>query len=86
MLTELVNGRSVAEARALTKDDLLQEVGITLGPTRLKCALLALKVFKAAVYGLGPQGEAARPVDVARHQLVVPSPTTPISEATVPGE
>lgn len=53
MLTELVEGRSVAEARALSKEDLLAELGITLSPTRLKCALLSLKAFKAALYGLG---------------------------------
>lgn len=53
MLTELVEGRSVAEARALSKDDLLEELGITLSATRLKCALLSLKAFKAALYGLG---------------------------------
>ena len=54
MLTELVAGRTVAEARALDKDDLLAELGISLSPMRLKCALLALKVFKAALYGLEP--------------------------------
>jgi nitrogen fixation NifU-like protein len=52
LLTELVEGRSVADARALTKDDILSELGIPLSPARLKCALLALKVFKAALYGV----------------------------------
>jgi nitrogen fixation NifU-like protein len=56
LLTELVAGQTVAEARALTKEDLLGELGIPLSPMRLKCALLALKVFKAALYGLG-EGE-----------------------------
>lgn len=54
LLTELVRGRTVAEARALTKDELLAEVGIPLSPTRLKCALLAHKVCQAALYGLEP--------------------------------
>lgn len=60
MLTEMVAGRSVAEAKALSKEDLLAELGITLGPTRIKCALLALKAFKAALYGLTPREEVAR--------------------------
>lgn len=58
LLTEMVAGRTVAEARALTKDDLLAELGIPLSATRLKCALLALKVFKAALYGLGAASAA----------------------------
>jgi nitrogen fixation NifU-like protein len=30
----------------------LEMLGIELGPVRLKCALLSLKVIKAGVYGL----------------------------------
>lgn len=54
MLTELVRGRTVAAARALTREELLAEVGIPLSPTRRKCALLAHKVCQAALYGLEP--------------------------------
>jgi nitrogen fixation protein NifU and related proteins len=36
-----------------TKQDVLDLIGIELGPVRLKCALLPLKVLKAGVYGLG---------------------------------
>ena len=36
-----------------TTEDLLGELGISLSPMRLKCALLALKPLKAALYGLG---------------------------------
>lgn len=41
------------EVKALTKEDILEMLGIELGPVRLKCALLSLKVLKAGVYGLG---------------------------------
>jgi nitrogen fixation NifU-like protein len=53
LLVESVIGKSVDEVKALTKDDVLDMLGIELGPVRLKCALLSLKVLKAGVYGLG---------------------------------
>jgi len=53
LLMEMVEGKPLAEIRAYTRDDLLDLLGIELGPVRLKCALLSLKVLKAGVYGLG---------------------------------
>lgn len=52
MLTEMVEGKSLDEVRRINKDELLDAVGIPLGPARLKCALLALKALKVAAYGL----------------------------------
>ncbi len=52
LLVESVIGKSLDEIRALTKDDVLDLLGIELGPVRLKCALLSLKVLKGGVYGL----------------------------------
>ena len=42
MLMEMVEGRKAAEVAAISKDELLEEVGIPLTPVRLKCALLGL--------------------------------------------
>lgn len=53
MLSDLIIGKRLDEIRDLTKDDLLDELGIDLGPVRLKCALLPLKVVKIGAYGLG---------------------------------
>ena len=53
LLVESIIGKSLDEVRALTKDDILEMLGINLGPVRLKCALLSLKVLKAGAYGLG---------------------------------
>jgi nitrogen fixation NifU-like protein len=50
---EYIHGKTLDEVKALTKDDLLELLGIELGPVRLKCALLSLKVLKAGAYGLG---------------------------------
>ena len=50
MLTEMVKGKSAAEAAALGKDDLLEEMPIPLTPIRLKCAILGLGVLKVALH------------------------------------
>jgi nitrogen fixation NifU-like protein len=52
MLSDLLVGRSLDEVRAMEKEDLLEELGIDLGPVRLKCALLPLKVVKVGAYGI----------------------------------
>src|SRR4030042_4442494 len=53
LLVESIVGKTVDEVKQLTKEDVLEMLGIELGPVRLKCALLSLKVLKAGVYGLG---------------------------------
>jgi nitrogen fixation NifU-like protein len=50
MLTEMVKGKSVADAAALSKDDLLEEMPIPLTPIRLKCAMLGLTTLKLALH------------------------------------
>ncbi|HQL39056.1 MAG TPA: SUF system NifU family Fe-S cluster assembly protein [Anaerolineaceae bacterium] len=58
LLLEFIIGKTLDEIRKLTKDDLLELLGIELGPVRLKCALLSLKVLKAGVYGLGEASDS----------------------------
>ena len=50
MLSEEVKGRKLEEARRVGKERVLAMLGIDPGPSRLKCALLPLKVFKLALY------------------------------------
>ncbi len=61
MLCESIEGKPLEEVKKLTREDVLEMIGIPLGPVRLKCALLALKTLKAGVYGIrqwpGEEGE-----------------------------
>jgi len=52
LLLETIIGKNVEDVKAMGKQDILDLLGIELGPVRLKCALLPLKVVKAGVYGL----------------------------------
>ncbi len=58
MLGETLIGKTLEEARAITKEDILEMLGIELGPVRLKCALLSLKVLKVGAYGLSNWNES----------------------------
>jgi nitrogen fixation NifU-like protein len=51
MLTETIKGKTLDEVKAMGKTDILDLLGIDPGPTRIKCALLSLKVVKLGVYG-----------------------------------
>jgi len=51
MLTETIIGKTLDEVKSMSKTDILNLLGIDPGPTRIKCALLSLKVVKLGVYG-----------------------------------
>ena len=52
MLTDMIEGKSLEEIKKLGKKEILESLGIELGPVRLKCALLCLKVLKSGIYGI----------------------------------
>lgn len=58
LLIESIIGKPLEEVKQLNKQHILDLLGIDLGPVRLKCALLSLKVLKAGVYGLGAASDA----------------------------
>ena len=49
MLTQSCKNKTIDYLLALTKDDIIKLVGIQMGPTRLKCALLSLQVLHEGI-------------------------------------
>ncbi|MBX3086507.1 MAG: iron-sulfur cluster assembly scaffold protein [Anaerolineae bacterium] len=52
MLGEELVGKTLEEAKHITKEHVMENIGVPLGAVRVKCALLSLKVLKVGAYGL----------------------------------
>ena len=50
MLTEKIAGLTLEEAGRLTRDDVLQQLGIPLSPVRVKCALTSFAALGRALH------------------------------------
>lgn len=46
IMTEMIIGRKIEDVAKMDKKELLDTLGIPLGPVRIKCALLSYKVVK----------------------------------------
>lgn len=46
LLTEFIQGKTVTEALLLDTKDILELLGVTLSPSRIKCGLLSLETLK----------------------------------------
>jgi nitrogen fixation protein NifU and related proteins len=63
MLTDRIQGKTLAEVKSLTQEDMLALVGIPLSPVRIKCALTGFAALGRALSGGSPPSapaEAAR--------------------------
>ncbi len=52
MLMERIQGMPLEEVKKISKEAILEDLGIQIGPVRMKCALLSLKALKGSIYGL----------------------------------
>ena len=49
MLSEEIKGKNIDELKKMTKENILEMLGIPLSPVRLKCALLSLDTLKNSI-------------------------------------
>ncbi|MGH2910368.1 MAG: iron-sulfur cluster assembly scaffold protein [Solirubrobacteraceae bacterium] len=61
MASDEIKGKTVSELAALDRSFILDLLGIDISATRMKCALLSLKVIKSASLGHGTDWEPATP-------------------------
>ena len=52
MLGERLIGMTLDDARQISRDEMLQMVGLALSPNRMKCALLSLKALVVGTEGM----------------------------------
>jgi nitrogen fixation NifU-like protein len=51
MLTDIMMGKTLDELKAITKDDIIDMLGVEISPARMKCALLSWEVLRKGILG-----------------------------------
>jgi len=57
MLTEQIKGKDIDSVKKLTQEDVVSMLGISIGPTRMKCALLGLRTLQKGLWGTNAQSD-----------------------------
>ncbi len=71
MLTTMVKGRTIEEAAAITKDDLVQKLGKPLPQIKLHCSLLAVDALHEAIYDYYAKAQLPIPEELEKeHQRI----------------
>ena len=68
LLTEAVKGKTVGQVKAMTAEDMLNLLHIPLGPVRMKCALLPLRILERGIHEYEAR-QAKKKVKAARQDL-----------------
>lgn len=59
MLTDHIKGKSVEEVKKISEEDVLGMLGLNLGPSREKCALLSLNTLQKCIVEYEKKGGKA---------------------------
>ena len=51
LLTDEVKGKTLGEIKKISRQDVIDLLGVEISPARTKCALLGIKTLKLAIYG-----------------------------------